>query len=143
MSGIQMALLGAVGEPTPVIFLTDPIAVSFLSGGLAPAIVGYRVANDSYVYTGDGNTTLTYTQFEQWDSIPATVGNYEIYASLSSGSTPTGTLNTWLNLGTTRSWTLSASTGNYATCQLAIQIRDTATSTVRATTTLTLEADAT
>lgn len=141
MSGIQMALLGSGGAPN--IQLTTPITVAYASGGFLAANTGYRVANDGYVYTGGWSVTPSYSQFEQWDSIPSTVGNYEVRATLNSGTTPTGTLNTWLNLGTTREWTLTASTGNFLTCNLTIEIRDTATSTVRATATLTLESDAT
>ena len=141
MSGIQMALLGV--SSNPIIQLTTPITVAFPSGGSAPAKTGYRVANDSYVYTGVGTTALSYSQFEQWDSISSTVGNYEVRATYNSGTTPTGTLNTWLNLGTTQEWSLNAPTGNFRTCNLTIEIRDTATSTIRATATLTLESDAT
>jgi hypothetical protein len=141
MSGIQMALLGSAG--TPLIQLTTPVSVVYFSGGFFPAVVGYQVANDGYVYTGAGNFSPSYSQFEQWDTSSSTVGNYEVRATLNSGTTPTGTLSTWLNLGTTRTWSLSAAAGNFQTCNLTIEIRDTATSTVQATAILTLEADAT
>ena len=141
MSGIQMALLGSGGAPK--IQLTTPITVAYASGGFLSATTGYRVANDAFIYTGTGSVSPSYSQFEQWDSVPSTVGNYEVRATLNSGTTPTGTLNTWLNLGTTQTWTLTAPTGNFRTCNLTIEIRDTATSTVQATAILTLESDAT
>jgi len=131
------------GTSKTIIQLTSPISVAYASGGFFPAVVGYQLANDGYVYTGEGTFSPSYSQFEQWDTASSTVGNYEARATLNSGTTPTGTLNTWLNLGTTRTWSLSAATGNFQTCNLTIEIRDTATSTVRATAILTLEADAT
>ena len=125
---------------TPVITLTSRNVTSF-SGGILSANAGWRASNDSYVYTGVGSGAPTYTQREQWDSIPATVGNYEIYVSY-TGDTPSGTFNTWLNLGTTRTWLLTASPGNVLAATLSVQIRDTATSTVQATATINLTADA-
>lgn len=124
----------------PTITLTGRNVTSF-SGGVLSANAGWRASNDSYVYTGVGSGTPTYTQREQWDSIPATVGNYEIYVSY-TGDAPSGTFNTWLNLGTTRTWLLTASPGNVLAATLSVQIRDTATSTVRATATINLTADA-
>lgn len=139
---------GAIVMPTnfygksaaPTITLTGRNVTSF-SGGVLSANAGWRASNDSYVYTGVGSGAPTYTQREQWDSIPATVGNYEIYVSY-TGDAPSGTFNTWLNLGTTRTWLLTASPGNVLAATLSVQIRDTATSTVRATATINLTADA-
>lgn len=124
----------------PVITLTDRNVTSF-SGGILSANAGWRASSDSYVYTGVGSGSPSYTQREQWDNQPATVGNYEIYVSY-TGDTPSGTFNTWLNLGTTRTWLLTASAGNVLAATLSVQIRDTATSTVRATATINLTANA-
>lgn len=138
-----IAISNFYGTSKVVIQLTSPVTVAYASGGFLSATTGYRVANDGYVYTGGWSVSPSYGQEEQWDNVVGTVGNYEIYVSKTSGDTPTGTLNTWLNLGTTRDWTLTATAGNFKTCVLAVQIRDTATSTVQATATLTLESDAT
>lgn len=55
---------------------------------------------------------------------------FEIRAVLSSGNTPTGdALNTWLNLGSTRSWGLST-TGLEKSCELAVEIRQVSDGTV-------------
>jgi hypothetical protein len=58
--------------------------------------------------------------------------DYDIMATLGSGTTPSGTLGAWLNLSTTRTWTLSASNDFNYTCRLAVQIRDAVTLTVLA-----------
>jgi hypothetical protein len=141
MSGIQMALLGSAGGP--LIQLTTPRTVSYASGGIFTAVAGYRVDSDSFIYTA-ANFNGVYSVQEQWDSNPTTVGNYEVRATLVSGNTPSGSaLSTWLVLSSDRTWELSASPGNLLTCVLTIEVRDTATSTVRATATVTLNADAT
>jgi hypothetical protein len=141
MSGIQMMLLGGAGGP--LIQLTTPRTISYTSGGILNARAGYGLDPDSYVYTA-ANTSGAYTQSEQWDSVPATTGNYEVRATLVSGNTPAGSaLATWLVVSSFRSWMLTASPGNFLTCVLTIEVRDTATSTVRATASVTLQADAT
>lgn len=140
MTGILAAMVGIGGGGAPIITLTDRSVTNF-SGGILSANAGWRASNDSYVYTGVGAGSPTYTQREQWDSQPATVGDYEIYVSY-TGDAPSGTFNTWLNLGTTRTWLLTASPGNVLSATLSVQIRDTATSTVRATATIDLTADA-
>lgn len=141
MTGILAAMVGiGGGGGTPIITLTNR-NVTYFSGGVLSANAGWRASSDSYVYTGVGSSTPTYTQREQWDSQPATVGDYEIYVSY-TGDTPSGTFNTWLNLGTTRTWLLTASPGNVLSATLSVQIRDVATSTVQATATIDLTADA-
>lgn len=142
MSGIQMALMGS-GSLTPTINLTSR-SVEYTSGGVLSATAGWRADADSYVYTAGYSVTPAYTQQEQWDNVPSSVGDYEIYVSKVTGTgTPSGTLNTWLNLGTTRTWLLSATAGNYSQCIINAQIRDVATQTVRASANITLTADAT
>ena len=131
------------GTTNIVINLNSPVTVVYASGGILSAVAGYRVDSDSFVYTA-ANFNGVYSQQEQWDSVPATVGDYEVRATLVSGNTPSGSaLSTWLVLSSDRTWQLSASPGNLLACTLTIEIRDTATSTVRATATVNLEADAT
>jgi hypothetical protein len=131
------------GTSNIVIQLTTPRTISYTSGGILSAQAGYGLDPDSYVYTA-ANFSGSYTQSEQWDSVPATTGNYQVRATLNSGSTPTGSaLSTWLTVSSFRSWLLNASPGNFLTCNLTIEVRDTATSTVRATASVTLRADAT
>jgi hypothetical protein len=142
MTGVLCAVAGATSAAGPTVQLTTPLSLIFASGGILQAVTAYRVANDAFVYTAQG-TSASYSQQEQWLSDPALVGNYEVRATLNSGDTPTGTLGTWLSLSTTRSWVLTASPGNLLNANLTIEIRDTATSTVRATATVTMQSDAT
>lgn len=66
------------------------------------------------------------------------VADYQVRATKTSGTSPSGTLATWLGLGTSRAWTLS---GTGVTCNLTVEIRDVATSTVQATASITLTAN--
>lgn len=63
---------------------------------------------------------------------PALASNYEVRTT-ATGDTPTGTLGTWLSLGTTRSWSLGLSSAGSKSCVLSVSIRDAATLNVLAT----------
>ena len=91
--------------------------------------------------SGVGSTGLTTPDW--WSAAPDVgVGaDYEIRATLLSGTTPTsGTLGTWLSLSSNRSWSMVRSTDGTSSCSLTIEIRDTATSTVQGTATWSLSA---
>jgi hypothetical protein len=141
VTGILCALVGS-GGGGPLIQLTTPRTIAYNSGGILSAQAGYGLDPNSYVYTA-ANSNGSYSQSEQWDSIPATTSNYQVRATLNSGDTPTGSaLATWLTVSTFRSWLLNASAGTLLTCNLTIEVRDIATSTVQATATVTLRANA-
>src|SRR5512135_2348874 len=67
---------------------------------------------------------------------------YYVRATLSSGSTPSGTLNTWLSLSTAQSWSVTDSSGSGTGCTLTLQISADQV-TVLATGTFTLYAEST
>lgn len=77
-----------------------------------------------------------------WLTPVENVGDYEIRATLSSGSTPdTGTIGSWEALSTTREWTLTNSTPSTTDeAQLLIEIRWTGDNEVKDSATYTLSA---
>lgn len=126
----------------PTITLTGR-TVSYASGGLLQAQVAYRVASDAFVYSGTGSAVMSYAQQEQWDSQPATVGDYEVRLTRNSGNSPTGSaLGTWLPLSSTQTWVLTASAGNFLTSNLTAEIRKASSGVVLTTATIILGADA-
>lgn len=67
-----------------------------------PAMAEYEISNDGFVYTntyGGGRV-----QREKWLTPNLTMSQYEVSASLTSGSLTSGTIDTWLSLGTGRFW---------------------------------------
>lgn len=72
--------------------------------------------------------------------------SYDCFATLNSGTLSGGTTGSWLNLGTTRSWTCSATKGTTGTstqsANLTVQIRDATSLTVLASATISLYAEA-
>jgi hypothetical protein len=137
MSGIQMALLGAVGDPA-VILLSNQYIQDF-TGGARDATAGYRLTSAGLAQS---LVDITFTTLETWCTPTSEAVNYEVFATLVSGSTPSGTIGSWVALSTTQDWVLSSNIGLSQVCQLSLQIRRIATATVLATATIDLDADA-
>lgn len=89
----------------------------------------------------DGNLS-TYTDTE-W-ATPTSTGigsSYEVKATMTSGTTPSGTFNSWLALSTARTWSLSRSFLGTTTSGFTLEIRDTATSTVQDSATISFQVE--
>lgn len=100
----------------------------------------YTIKSDGTVTKTEGASTTT---LETWLQAGAS-GDYEVRATVLSGDTPTGSaLGSWLVLSTTRAWTLTdaVNDGIALTCDLQVEIRDTATSTVQDTATITITSE--
>lgn len=102
------------------------------------ATATYEIRSDGTVYTTNGANTLVF--LENWLAFGST-SNYEIKATALSGTPTTGTLDSWVSLGTTRTWTLSQSIPGDATCILSIEIRNAVSLSVVDTATVTLYAE--
>jgi hypothetical protein len=105
----------------------------------APTSVTLVLANDGQLsYTG-GATGAEWNTMAPVDL--TTAASYDVYVTVSSGSSVTGSpLGTWLNLGTTRSWTLaSGAVDTTITSVLTVQIRSASTLAVLDTASITLQ----
>ena len=101
------------------------------------ATAAYRIDNDGTVKNHD------LTTLETW-LISGLASDYEVRATLTSGTTPTaGTMGSWLNCGTDRTWSNTDNTANgvSVTSTMLIEIRDVATSTVQDNASVTVEAE--
>jgi hypothetical protein len=131
------AIVGTAGSAggggSPTITLTNTTCSDAVTGGTATAT--YQVDSNGKIYK---NSVF----FENWISDAALAGDYQVRATLSSGDTPSGTLGSWLALTSDRYWDLinAAQDDSTLSCALIVEIRDAATSTVRATATITISA---
>ncbi len=82
----------------------------------------------------------------EWLQGSSAGGAYEAFATLNSGTLSSGTTGSWVDCATSPSWSCAAARGTTGTttqtANLTIQIRDKATSTVRASATIVLYAEA-
>ena len=137
MSGIQMALLG-VGGGTLVNFTNQTISAT-RSGAAATA--AYRVNADGSAYQGLNGT---FTALEQWVTPTSEGGNYEVYATVSSGTLTTGTVNAWVATSGNPTWTCTAvSVGTTNFVNLSMQVRRVGSTAVLDTWTVSLDAERT
>lgn len=118
--------------------ITDQnISHTALNSGTATA--GYRIDSDGGAYSIVGAVGGL---LETW-LLGGLNSDYEVRATLVSGDTPTGTLNTWQVCSTDRSWSVTATGGGgiQSSCVLTIELRDAASpNTVRDSASITLTA---
>lgn len=107
----------------------------------SPTSIALAFQNDgNEVVIGGGSPATGYGWIDMKPVDIVTAAQYDIYVSQSSGTAVTGTLDTWLNLGTTRTWTLASGSIDVTnTAVLDVSIRDAATLTVVDTATFTLQ----
>ncbi len=136
MSGILIATITAVGGGGNA--KATLLNSAYYAQDATSASSALRIGNDGNVSQGENGTfTVDYA----WTGEPAS--GFEVYASVTSGSTPSGaSLSTWLSLGTTRTWTLTNSaSGTTKQSILAVQIRLAASGAVIASATVELYAE--
>jgi hypothetical protein len=137
----EISIRNFYGTSNIVIDFTDQSIVGIQFGS---AQAGYWIfgaggnIGKAYEFVNFGPQTL----LEQWITPTTTAGNYEVYVT-ASGSTPFGTLNSWVALSGNPSWYLDVSgSGNSYFCTLSFQVRKIGTATVLDTWTVTLDAQA-
>ncbi len=108
-------------------------------GGLRFRVVGGSFSDTTATpFNPNVQYVLTNAGVEQWTSTSsggATLGNwvtptsaagsaYEARVTVNSGTTPNGTVGSWLSLGTSRAWDLSTVSVTTVTCNLTVEIRN-------------------
>lgn len=129
MVGIQTGLGGTVGTPN-----LNPNAAN--PGGNAAATVSLTNAG---AYNSSNDLSGNYC------TPTSLASQLEARLTFNSGTgTPTGSsLGVWLNLGTTRSWTLNSGIGLIKDANCTLELREAATGLVRDTSTVVFTADGT
>jgi len=124
----------STAAPVASISITDQI-ISDSTSGTAQA--NYQIGSDGKVR--DQSLGI----LESWLLGGGTASNYEVRATVTSGSLSTGTVGSWLNCGTTRTWTLrnSAMNNSVLTCVMTVEIRLASSGVVQDSATITLEAE--
>lgn len=102
-----------------------------------PAIASYSIYNNGTVQNQNG------TILETWlNGSGGSVGNYDVMVTPQSGVTLSGTTGSWLNCGTTQSWSITNSAYDDSTIssQFLVQIRLSSSGVVQSSATVTLSA---
>lgn len=126
-----------------LVYTSETVSISNLS----VTATGFPTQTATYTLESDGDVISTTTDFgssDQGDWITpksAAPSDYQVRATVVSGSLSSGTTGSWLVLTSNRSWTRSRATEGVDTCVLTIEIRK-GTGSVLSTATITLTAEA-
>lgn len=135
MIGLLMAALGAprilLSNATPLSSVIDP----------TDATAQYELTNGGDIRLTVSNNTVSDTGDWMSPKVAALATNYEVFATLNSGTLTAGTTGSWLGLETTRTWTRNRTSVGSNTAELALEIRRKGTTTVLASCTVTLTAE--
>jgi len=130
-------LYGATNAPSVNITLSNEIITHAVLDP-SDAFALYRLKNDGNIEEQSGSTTDIGNWMEPLGADAES--NYEARFTVNSGS-PSGTFNSWLNLGTSRLISLSRNTIGQNSAQISVQIRRTGTTTVLDSAIITLNAE--
>jgi hypothetical protein len=133
-SGAGLALSQLVGLVYPAISNSWTDSNPPGSGGGVTSTITYNT---------NGTAVTTTISSGTW-RLTGTSSNYEIMFNKTLGTTPTGdSVNTWLALSSTRSWTLSVGALQYKECSGFIAIRDTLANVELSNVAMSMSADGT
>ena len=133
-----MRPFGVFAQNTPAV---PPVTVQlsdftvYQSATLGTATPTYSIVNTGAVASQAGT-------LENWLT-SGTASNYEVRATVTSGTLTSGTSGSWLSCGTTRTWTKSngAQDNSVLTCVMTVEIRLASTGVVQDSATITLSAE--
>lgn len=108
MSGILAMITMSGGVVSPSTITLNNASVYAVAVSPSTAEAGVTVDSDGYFYFIENGASY---QLFQWCTPAANANLFEAYATLidGSGGLTSGTLDTWLTLGTDRSWTVQRS----------------------------------
>lgn len=132
MLGFEIIKRFGSGSASPVSSLDDSV--------VGRTYVQWTIAADGFTYKRKNVAPLF--QAGPWINPQSGMNQYEVRATLEDGDTPLGTLDVWLNLGTDRTWSLSAPDDDKS-CNLTIEIRRASDAVVVDTMTISLFASGT
>jgi hypothetical protein len=138
MTGILCAATAGRPAPPPNTIAIGDESIFDFQFFPSQALAEYQLQND-----GDIVRTVSNGQADigDWLSPKSNFGLYEARATLLSGDTPSGTLNTWLPLSGTRAWSVFETEENgQKSCDLLIEIRFTQTGVILDSATISLTA---
>lgn len=135
---------GAIVMPTNFYGKSAGATVNFIdvnvtAAGVPAQSAGYQINTNGFDYQRiNGVDTL----LNQWVTPSSAGGNYEVFATIVSGSVSSGTTGSWVATSGSPLWTrVAAIVGTINTVILSMQVRATGTGTVLDTWTVTLEAE--
>jgi hypothetical protein len=109
------------------------------AAGVPSQSAGYRINTNGFVYQVVNGVD---TSLGQWVTPSSAGGNYEVFATLTSGTLSSGTTGSWVATSGTPLWTrVAVISGTINIVELVMDVRATGTGTVLDSWSVTLEAE--
>jgi len=109
------------------------------AAGVPAQSAGYRINTNGFVYEVVNGVD---TSLGQWVTPSSAGGNYEVFATLTSGTLSSGTTGSWVATSGTPLWTrVAVISGTINIVELVMDVRATGTGTVLDSWSVTLEAE--
>jgi len=124
------------GTSQTVVNFNDVTVYAIVIGG--PASASYKVDTNGSDYRGDGGV---YTVNSQWVTPAAQGGNYEVYASIVSGTLTSGTTGSWVATSGSPLWVKTRIFNGVDSVSLSMQVRRAGYTTVLDTWNVSLTAE--
>lgn len=135
MTGILAAFSpGPATPPPPSVSLSNQFLAETSTG---VTVSSYSVGSDGKVR--DHNSFI----LESWLLGGGSAADYEVMATLQSGALTSGTTGSWLNCGTTRTWSVANGARNNTIVSAVIFVQIRRGTTIGASATITLSAEST
>ena len=135
---------GAIVMPTNFYGKSAGATVNFvdayvIAAGVPSQSAGYQINTNGFDYERINGVD---TVLSQWVTPSSAGGNYEVFATVTSGSVSSGTTGSWVATSGSPLWTrVTPIVGTINIVVLSMQVRATGTGTVLDTWTVTLEAE--
>lgn len=134
MTSMQMAMVGAASAGVAdVITLNDQNSAA--QDDTSASVVA------TYALNNDGTTISSSESPVNWINNAGNVALYECRLTIVTGTTPTGTMATWLTLASSQSWSITRSTLGITAGVCTIEIRNASTLVVLDTATISFSAE--
>lgn len=104
----------------------------------ATAVAGYQIKTDGFDYEGVNGA---FSAIAQWVTPTSAASNYEVFATVTSGSLTSGTTGSWVAVSSNPTWTRNRTSVGLVTAIMSMQIREIGTTTVLDTWTVQLDAE--
>lgn len=128
-------------------------AILTIAGALSAALTGHTITDSAVGAACSATFAMGNNGVASWATINNGSGNfspewqpsgsvsaYEVRWTNTSGTPSSGTTGSWLNLGTTRSWTVNQAVAGTKSCTGTVEIRDATTGIVLASASITITA---
>lgn len=116
-AGTQLSFSELHGKSAQSVQLSDLLAFALGEGSVATSTYRLSSAGDVEASVESGPEDVG-----DWITPKSNMSDFDCYAEAISGTTSSGTLNTWLNLDSNRSWTVTRSTVGTSTAVIRVYI---------------------